>query len=168
MYSFENLVFFRGVSGSTDPSVCSVRKVRKDRRPRDTLLHLHTAADEWFLRKFGFKFRSQALFLTSTQTTATAYASAPENVYRIIPLDQYTFCWSPKISDMLQLIDATTTPEMLWHALDAADYRIDDLKSAHTSGNEVMLVCDQYISIPIEKLGYASVSPIIIAQSFQI
>lgn len=165
MYSFENLIFFRGASANYDRFTCSVNRVRKNRQPRDTQLHLHAAADDWFLRKFGIRFRSQALLLSSMQSTATAYAASPESVFRVLPLDGYTYCWSPNVADMLQLIDATTTPENLCQKLETANYRIEDLKSAHDSGNEVMLVCEEYLAIPIALLGYATVSPLIIVQS---
>lgn len=162
MHSFENLVFLRGTSAKFDPSNCTIQRVRKDRKPRDTPLHLHNAADEWFLKNFGVRFRSQAILLSSSQQTATAYASNPSNVHRIIPIDQYKFCWSPKVTDMLQLIDATTTPEMLWAALTASAYQADDLKSAYESRNEVMLFCENYIAVPIKLINIAPVVPIIL------
>ncbi|MFN7156246.1 MAG: hypothetical protein ACK4OE_21455 [Acidovorax sp.] len=162
MYSFENLVFFRGTSVKVDPSSCTIQRVRKDRKPRDTPLHLHNAADEWFLSNFGVRFRSQAILLSSSQQTATAYASSPANVHRIIPIDKYQFCWSPKVTDMLQLIDATTTPEKLRTALSASAYQTDDLKSAYESKNEVMLFCENYVAIPIKLIDVAPVMPIIL------
>jgi len=166
MNTFETLTFFRGASAQQDVQKTSIKRVRKDRRPRDTPLHLHNVADEWFLKSFGVRFRSQALLVTAIQTTATAYAASPSHVFRIVPLDHYSFCWSPKVADMLQLIDATTTPDALLRALDRAGYRDDDLDAAHASGNEVMLACERYAAIPIAELGLAKASPLIIAGAY--
>jgi hypothetical protein len=151
MESFETLQFFRGVSARVDPSFPSVHEVRKDRKPRDAAPAFHKIADDWFNAKFGIRYRSQALFVTSREFTAKHYATSDNHVMRIVPLTEYRYCWSPQVIDLLFLskqVEQKSVAE-IQESLVALDYREDGLAQAHAKGHEVMLFCDRYIAIPI-------------------
>jgi hypothetical protein len=146
METFEVLPFFRGMS-NYDPNVPAVIKTRMDRVPRNTDKVIHDRADAWFERQFGHKYRSQAVFLTSAFFTASGYAKhSNKNVFRIIPLGPYRYCWSPKVPDFLAL--TTGANSSIEKLLAGAGYTESGLQQAHDMGNEVMLFCERYIAIP--------------------
>lgn len=150
MNSFETLAFFRGVSARYNPQHPTIHQSRRNRRPKDTSMEFHNVADEWFLSRFGVKYRSEAIFLTSMKLTAQAYAATHEHVMRILPLSGYRYCWSPNAVDLLfaaKKLDGASRIEIEDHLL-SLGYREDGLAEAHATGNEVMLHCDKYITIP--------------------
>lgn len=151
MESFELLPFYRGISGKSLEAPY-VGKTRKDRVPRNTRPEMHFAADQWFESRFGVKYRSQALFLSGRRFTASGYGESPEHVVRVIPLGAYSFCWSPRISDLLSVTLNVQTTDGLLEELNAAGYRESGLQAAHESGNELMLFCERYIAVPLHLL----------------
>jgi hypothetical protein len=133
--------------------------MRKDRKPRNTPLPIHTRSDDWFYSRFGTRYRSQALFVTSRLSTASCYAtyetinaSPAVAVVRVIPLGPYTFCWSPKVNDLVSIVTDASAVDRVEDYLDAATYQEADLKGAFDSGNEVMLACEEYVTIPYHLL----------------
>lgn len=153
MFTFETLEFYRGMSSKYSLDHPSIISTRKDRNPKDTSLEVHNAADAWFERKFGVKYRSQAVFLTSRLPIARKYGATPEHAFRILPLGQYSFCWSPATEDMLSLVYNGVRPEDCPDKLESAQYTESDLKRAHESGHELMLYCERYIAVPISLCG---------------
>lgn len=150
MDSFETLTFFRGLSARYNTQHPTIHEIRRDRRPKDSSIEFHNIVDGWFLSRFGVSYRSQALFLTSRKLTAQAYAATPDHVMRIMPLSDYRYCWSPNTSDLLFLarrLSGAGKSEIEAH-LESLCYREYGLAEAHLSGNEVMLHCERYITIP--------------------
>lgn len=150
MQSFEAFSFYRGVSNSYSSSAVSIITPRRDRQPRDSSVHFHNIADEWFFDRFGFRYRSGGVFVTSRILTATAYASTPAHVVRVLPLSSYSYCWSRNVSDLLFMEKevGSQSREVIRRHLHMADYQVDELASAHVLGNEVMLNCEVYAAIP--------------------
>lgn len=146
--TFETLKFFRGIKDQIPLDRPSIHETRMDRRPRDSALHLHSAADNWFNEKFGTRYRSQALFVTSDWATARLYASSDDRVFRIVPLTDYKFCWSPQLKDFLEYGLRPNQAETISQFLDRSDYTEIDLLAAHGSGHEVMLHCAEYLAVP--------------------
>lgn len=118
-------------------------------------MHFHEVSDRWFESHFGVAYRSHGLFLTSGLISASSHAATPDHVMRIIPLTSYRYCWSPAISDLLFAATklAASPREEIEAYLDSMQYREVDLEDAHKTGHEVMLYCEQYISIPVGLLG---------------
>lgn len=144
--TFEVLAFFRGVSARVAVDTPSILSPRKKRAPRNTSPEMHALADAWFERRFGVKYRSQALFVTSSSFAARGYAETERHVVRVIPLGPYRYCWSPQVRDMLSMsLDKAGNVES---TLDAAGYIESNLHLAHELGHEVMLYCDKYIAVP--------------------
>jgi hypothetical protein len=168
MDSFEALNFYRGVSARYDTTHPAVHETRRNRRPRDSALDFHEVADAWFNTRFGVPYRSQALLVTSKQLTAQAYAASPAHVMRIVPLTEYRYCWSPNATDLLfsaKKLAGASAREIETH-LDSLAYREDELTSAHASGNEVMLHCARYITIPVDSPPQEHSSSIILPSKF--
>lgn len=149
MYTFENLEFYRGLSKEHDLTKPTILCTRKDRMPRDLPEHIHAAADQWFLDEFGVKYRSQSLFVTSGLNVAAAYAYSSSHIARILPLGDYSFCWSTHVRDMMELFIGNSSMNSVRDELASANYIQSDLCSAHGSGHEVMLFCEKYICIPL-------------------
>lgn len=152
--SFETLTFLRGVSNRYPTDAPVVITPRRDRRPRDSQLAFHVAADRWFKRRFGIAYRSEALFLTPNLLTAQNYGYSPEHVLRVLPLGTYRYCWSEKVVDLLFLakeLERAAAKE-IEARLDELAYREDGLGEASLKGHEVMLHCERCIGIPISLL----------------
>lgn len=149
MHSFETLPFYRGVSNDLSLDHPSFFRTRKDRKPRDTPNHLHEAANSWFKASFGIAYRSEAVFLTPNRLTAQLYGKSPDHCVRIVPLGDYSYCWSRNCSDFLHLVKDKPTIEQLTTRLQDAHYETNNLALAQQSGNELMLFCEAYIAIPI-------------------
>lgn len=149
--TFETLPFYRGFSNTRKPSTPLILKTRKDRVPLHMPKDLHSAANDWFNRKFGIQYRSQALFLTGSKFIAQNYAKDNGYVARILPLGAYRFCWSAKNSDLLFL---RTKPDNVTveSYLEDSMYQEDELGAAQASSHELMLYCDTYVAIPIDLL----------------
>lgn len=90
--SFEKTVFYRGLTATSLCKAPFIKHVRKDRKPRKFPSVLDAEADNWFLKEFGIRYRSQALFLTGSKFVAQGYASNPDNVVRVIPIGLYSCC----------------------------------------------------------------------------
>jgi hypothetical protein len=150
MISFEDLAFFRGVSDKYATDRPTVLAPRLDRRPKASAPQFHSAADDWFYKRFGIRYRSAALFLTSRLLSAQTYAATPAHVMRIVPLSDYRYCWSPKVSDLLFAATelANAGPDKIHEYLNSAEYCEGGLAEAHAAGHEVMLSCAQYVCIP--------------------
>lgn len=148
--SFETLEFFRGMSkpltNGNNPVIISTNK---NRQPKDMPIHLHNQADKWFETEFGIRYRSQALFVTSSKFIATQYAKDKDSqyVFRIIPLGSYKFCWSSNHADLLAYLQVEKNMSIT-EFLNKANYSESALKAAHDSGHELMLFCEKYIAIP--------------------
>lgn len=155
MHTFETLSFYRGMSNKYKADQPSLIAPRRDRRPKNSSVQFHNVADEWFKNRFGIPYRSQGVFLTSRLISASTYAATSAHVMRIVPIGSYTYCWSPKVSDLLfAATDLANSPrDAIESYLDSAQYSDTELQDAHESGHEVMLHCERYIAIPIQLLG---------------
>ena len=76
-----------------------IGNVRPDRKPTDTPLPIHEFMDNWFYKKFGVKFRSNAMFATKSQS-ARLYG----DVYIVFPIGEFKYCYSSTIDDLYATI----------------------------------------------------------------
>jgi len=73
----------------------SKHTVRNDRRPLHTPKEIHDLVDINMKKKFGWKPRSEGLFVTPSKDEALGYGPA----YYIFPIGNYKYIWSPYIED---------------------------------------------------------------------
>lgn len=150
MCSFEVLPFYRGISRVISSPHPYLSRPRTNRLPKNSPINFHSVADEWFFSRFGVRYRSNSVFLTSNLITANSYTPDTNNVVRVIPISKYRFCWSPKVSDLYwvatRLGSASSTH--IQAELSSLGYIESDLCGAFLTGHELMLNCDQYIAIP--------------------
>jgi hypothetical protein len=135
-------------------------KTLADRKPRNSSLNFHEAADEWFLDRFGLRYRSQAVFVTASMLMAASYAVSDGVVARIVPISEYRYCWSPRVSDLLFIAKdmANASKKDIWSELDTCQYKDNDLRLAADSGHELMLACAEYVALPVTVLAIRSKS----------
>jgi hypothetical protein len=139
------LELYRGV----DPRASEVFEghVDRARQPKNMPPDLHEAADAWFSRQFGVRFRGAALFCTGSKVQAGVHGK----VYRIYPVGGFQFCWSPLVNDLHVWCGENGAlqekPDALKNALAGLDYREDGLIEALGSGCEIMLACSRYYAI---------------------
>jgi hypothetical protein len=112
----------------------------------------HHAADNWFLKNTGVRFRSDAIYTTGSYGKAEDYGK----VGVIFPIGNFQFCWSPKYDSMLESLKefgaVGTSGEILsegqfYKGLAAGKYQTTDLSAALNSLNEVMVHCESFYII---------------------
>lgn len=84
---------FRGTD-AIEPVV--YKAMRSNRTPLNTSQSTQQLLDQWFIKKFGHPYRSSGIYTTGDRNEAAEYG----DVYRIFPIGQFSFVWSPKISDL--------------------------------------------------------------------
>lgn len=148
-------LLYRGVRKDID----SIEKItpRTNRIPRNTGFNTHKLLDELFLKKFGWKARSEGVFVSGNKDEAYGYGE----VYLFFPIGDYKYIWSPVVEDLyLNLDDLMRTAnysDILIQDKEKADafsqlldkeliptYKNDDLKRATLVGNEIMFKCNYY------------------------
>lgn len=68
---------------------------RSERQPKDTPRYIHTVLDELFLKKFGWKARSEGVFVSCSPSTAEMYG----DVSWFFPIGKYDALYSDKVMD---------------------------------------------------------------------
>jgi hypothetical protein len=153
---------WRGVRKAPDRSI-SVVPCPVNRSPKDTAREIHQAADRYFLKKFGIKFRSNSFFVTGSEEMAASYGTEvwnPGAEVIVIPQGDFKFCWSPITNDFYQsteeaidwpndLDDDATVFEInayfdkeVFALCERMKYQTTDLKRAIKSRHEIMLHCN--------------------------
>ncbi len=143
-YRFDK-VFWRGTRSHTDQGMTEKIIPRKDRYPKHTNPTDHDLLDKEFQKKFGWKARSEGVFVTSSKTSASSYGKP----YICIPADGFKYIWSNEIDDLYIYISDIYSH---WYRADVGysnivnKYTDQSLKDAlnRRAGNEVMFKCKYY------------------------
>lgn len=154
-----NDLLYRGMNKSINGY--TIIQTPKNRQPVDTPLEIHKALDEWFLKKFGHRYRSNAAFVTPRFTEAKSYG----NPYAFFPIGDFDFVWSNKFGDLYAEIqhivkqklgasvqnavkeDPEETKEIVLQLVKNGDYTDKNLVDAIRAKNEIMVDCDKYILV---------------------
>jgi hypothetical protein len=119
------------------PVMYGVEQTKADRQPRDSTNKLHVAWDEFFLKQFGWRARTDhVLFASSEKQMCVGYGT---QVVITMPKGNFEFIWSPNVADMWGDCTSEWAEE---DVLKMKDYRNDDLHAAIKSGHEVMIRCE--------------------------
>lgn len=112
---------------------------RADRKPLDTNIGWHNLIDNYFLKKFGHKFRSNALFCTGDKRHAQDYGPA----FLVIPHNPMKFLWSPQIDDLANNPEVMRPPPEgvteIGDDTPAGTYINSNLSGAISSTHEIMI-----------------------------
>jgi len=76
---------YRGFSDTVESGLFENYYRKKPRKPRDSHIHVHDVADNWFYESFGVRARSQTIFCTPDIEQAKQYGkpykiSVPESI----------------------------------------------------------------------------------------
>ena len=121
------------------------------RKPRDMELNLHDKLNELFVEKFGEPFRN-ALFATGDEEQADFYGT----IYAMIPVGEFTFCWSPKLRDLQTKwediegqpsLTNAYRPSVFLNTVADSDYQTTNMKAAINSEHEIMIRCDSVLGM---------------------
>lgn len=137
--------FYRGSTGIN----FFKKKPRKDRRTRNTPDDQSKEIDIGFKKEFGWKPRSEGVFITSSILDAKYYGDA----YFFFAIGNFKYVWSPDIDDlynrlskvMAKLEDEHGNPfdEEPYQEV-AKLYQNNDLCSAQSAQYEVTVKCKEY------------------------
>jgi hypothetical protein len=84
-------------------------EVRKDRQPLHSSGPLHNKLNKWLQNETGIKFRSESVFVTKSEKLASQYGKP----YVFVPKGEFSYCWSPYISDAYVLFNERRVDEEL-------------------------------------------------------
>jgi len=86
-------LLYRGIK-SNDPIF--IGTVRKNRRPKDTGIEYHNLFNNSFFKLFGWKPRSEGLFVSGEVWSTKSYG----DTYIIFPMGDFKFIYSPNVIDL--------------------------------------------------------------------
>lgn len=87
--------------GMRDKSDMGSSIPRSDRRPKDTSLAIHNELDSQLEDEFGWKPRSEGVFVSSGMDSASSYGTT----YLFFPKGKYRYVWSQGIRDSYSELD---------------------------------------------------------------
>ena len=139
------------------------RSVRKDRKPMSTHPDVHAALDRWFEKKFGWKARSQGLFVFGERGRNSAEGYGGKNCI-VFPVGKFSYVWSPVISDLYHQVDGELNyrndiadefknsqggvdMEKLDDYMTQFKYTNNGLHKAIETDHEIMIDCDEALFI---------------------
>lgn len=129
------------------------KKVRSDRRPMDSPIEIHEFVDEQFKKRFGWKGRSEGLFVWGANRFSGKVDNP--NFFTVFPVGNFKFIWSPVVSDLYgDLVPFTDEFDGFlenWNKVNKS-YTDKNLKKAVTSNNEIMIGCKEAWIIRRESL----------------
>lgn len=127
------------------------KAVRKDRRPKDTPEEIHNAIDEWFENKFGFKARSQTMFVFGQNIKRHTLSQYGKGCI-VFPIGPIKYAWSNRIYDLYAKFNGAEEMEdirTMIDALERAAYTDDQLSAAVKLDKEIMMECSGYYAFDI-------------------
>lgn len=117
-----------------------------DRQPKNIPVAAHRIIDQWFLERFGFNFRTQALFGSGSLDKATIHAEEGGEVGLIRPNADFMFCWSPHSYDLFGEYAQLKSDDEIASLLEKLEFTTDNLDQAIMSGHEIMLASDSFVA----------------------
>jgi len=86
---------FRGIR-TPDKEMIMKKTPRTDRIPKDTPVKVSNMVDDALYKKFGWKPRSEGVFVSSSCHTAEHYGDP----FYFLPIGPYKYIWSTKVADL--------------------------------------------------------------------
>jgi len=158
-----NRWLYRGVADFQADRRMEPIQVRTDRRPKDSAVAVHNITDQWMLEQFGWKPRSQGLFVCGNVGLAGYYGK----VCAVFPRGEFQYVWSPVINDLTawignaigtvpkseeELRDYNSMIQKIIELLEAGKWQQNKgmLKCLqNTPGHEITIKCGSYYAVPV-------------------
>lgn len=99
-------VLWRG----TNQPVYEKQIPHKSRKPVDTPEFLHILLDKMFKKNFGWKPRSEGVFVSLDKGLASSYSPSRRTTI-FMPVDGYKYLWSPDIDDLYDWLTINLPPQ---------------------------------------------------------
>lgn len=96
--------YYRGGQAWDEKKGYSVYKPIPNRKPTDTIMPLHDAANKYFNEHFGWNARS-GIFITPQHSVAWNYRRGLSNAAVFIPIGEIKYVWSPEVKDFTNMFD---------------------------------------------------------------
>lgn len=156
----KGLPLYRGLGHATEDMYKKSIRLN-NRTPKDMPLKIHNKLNQYFLMKHGAKFRN-ALFVSGDDSVASEYGS----LYRVFPIGNFEFLWSPMVSDLytewedydpgynwnrdseeMQAEKYKKSLKKFHDDILKSNYTTSNLPAAINSRNEIMLRGKQYYAL---------------------
>lgn len=163
-HTAHKLLVINGVKTS-----CHIVKTHMEREPLDTPYYLHNLMDNLFEQKFGWRPRSQSVFVYGSIGKSIAHTYS-DHVYSIFPIGPIKYLWSPEVNDLTRTLRMTirAIPELKSLSLDrymsptdeqfelllpalqelVNTYRDDQIEIPTGKLSEIMIHCEKYLAVP--------------------
>ncbi|WP_166771642.1 hypothetical protein [Xanthomonas arboricola] len=123
-----------------------------NRIPVDVPPQIQIIVDDYFDEIFGIRFRQRGIFCSGNIKTAREYAHSECDIRSISSIYNFAFCWSPKVKDFYEhLPEFDGTKKTIHEFLKNSRFMTTDLEMAITSGNEIILVGDEFLARSISE-----------------
>lgn len=144
---------YRGFKDIRKDYLTFTKKVRNDRRPRDSSEEMHDLYNKMIDVCGKFADRDNSVFVSGSHAMASGYG----NPYVIVPIGNFSYTWHEEVEDWYE------GRERFWKEL-GTDPSMDRIEKnfcpllkgddgsywkAVASGNEIMIACKQYLAINI-------------------
>jgi len=87
---------YRGSNRNMADNIFMKVRSRKRRKPKDTPMFLHNILDDLFNKYFGWKARSEGIFVTHNRSMANNFGWS----VLFFPKGKYEYIWNPDIEDL--------------------------------------------------------------------
>lgn len=143
------------IRGYKPKDLVEIKSTRKNREPVDTPREIHTSLDVEFFKKFGWKVRTEGLFVFPIRVHG-GYGNENGLVF---PIGDFKFVHAPKIRDLFLWYNNTYHPpgtkgsieefeyRKAWAWRTVEEYTNKDLCGALSVLNEISIYCKKYIII---------------------
>jgi len=132
-----NKVIYRGYVGK----FIDKKNVRTDRKPKDMPPALHKELDSIFYEKFGWKPRSEGLFVSPHIYVGATYGNSGGVCF---PTGKFKFVWNPDVHDLFAMIQRHHDGESTVGDYILEGYRDKDICRALSTMTEIMIKCKSY------------------------
>jgi hypothetical protein len=120
---------------------------RTDRYPKNSSQELHDIFDNGLKKIFGWKPRSEGVFVYPIHKLSNI--SGPR-AYLFYPIGEFKYIWSPKIRDLYNIqTDAINNPEKFIKMYIDKNL-LKSFKGQLNHSNEIMFKCDSYYLVTIK------------------
>ncbi|MUI54415.1 hypothetical protein [Aliivibrio fischeri] len=138
---------YRGLTGPIENNVIENSYLNKPREPRDSHVHVHEVADDWFNYNFGIKARSQTIFCTPDIEQAKEYGEP--YIITVPDKSDYKLIFSVDVKDFLEIeadINDVNCKDEIIAWLENKSYAMvtSFCKLPVNFDGEVMLYCEKY------------------------
>lgn len=116
-----NHVFYRGMKykGAVTKGFSRI-----DRKPKDMVEESHKFLDDYFLKAFGWRARSECVSATSSTNQASYYGF----LYAFFPIGDFKYIWSPDIDDIIDYMPSLNPADLNGQYLSELNNNITNLE----------------------------------------